>query len=138
MFPLPIGQFLSNFNQTTVRTLFECWADNMKSFHPIQGYSHSLDGKCHCKGEGRYASFGASLKWWKRGNENCCEAGACGEEEGDCDNDAQCASGLVCGLRNCLWSKWKHAWALGPLGQDDCCTDPGEKNFMQCRHWTMF
>ena len=54
------------------------------------------------------------------GGDSCCTGSSlCGEGEGDCDEDRDCAGDLVCGTDNC---------SRGPLGQvvsfdfdDDCC-----------------
>ena len=54
--------------------------------------------------------------WQMDGNEDCCSNGIegfCGEGEGDCDRDSECAGSLVCGRNNCPW---------GPGDGDDCCT----------------
>ena len=37
------------------------------------------------------------------GEDSCCTTeNQCGENEGDCDNDADCNPGLVCGTDNCI------------------------------------
>ena len=56
--------------------------------------------------------------WQREGNDKCCSTGIegfCGEGEGDCDRDSECAGSLVCGSNNCPW---------GPGDGDDCCTEP--------------
>ena len=47
---------------------------------------------------------------------SCCNSlpEKCGENEGDCDSDADCKAGLACGIDNCpAWSNF-HPEA-------DCC-----------------
>jgi hypothetical protein len=49
-------------------------------------------------------------------NSDCCtERSPCNVNQGDCDNDSQCAPGLVCGSGNCPWG-----------GSDDCCVPADE------------
>ena len=58
---------------------------------------------------------GKDTSWQKGGNKDCCrdgEHGPCGEGEGDCDSDSECAGPLVCGKDNCPWGD-----------EDDCCTN---------------
>ena len=55
--------------------------------------------------------------WERTGNDACCSngiAGFCGEGDGDCDDDSECAGSLVCGQDNCPWADG-----------DDCCKQPG-------------
>jgi len=48
-------------------------------------------------------------------NNGCCtKATPCLEGDGDCDNDGECASGLICGMDNCPWGD-----------NDDCCIKEG-------------
>ena len=47
-------------------------------------------------------------------NSCCTEDNPCDEGEGDCDSDADCKSGLVCGQDNCVGSSFDST--------DDCCT----------------
>ena len=58
--------------------------------------------------------------WQADGNDDCCSNGIegfCGEGEGDCDRDSECAGSLVCGNSNCPWRV--------PAGdEDDCCMMP--------------
>ena len=49
------------------------------------------------------------------GEDDCCE-GQCGEGEGDCDWDSDCAGFLVCGSANCV--------GQGFEDNDDCCEKP--------------
>ena len=49
-------------------------------------------------------------------DDGCCtEDNPCGDRDGDCDNDSQCAGSLVCGTDNCPWGD-----------ADDCCMAPGK------------
>merc|ERR1711902_488099 len=51
------------------------------------------------------------------GDWTCCSStNKCGEGEGDCDSDAECQSGLICGKDNCVGSSF--------LTGEDCCTKP--------------
>jgi len=43
----------------------------------------------------------------------CTKDMPCGEDEGDCDTDAECAGSLLCGKDNCPWGDG-----------DDCCVKP--------------
>ena len=43
---------------------------------------------------------------------NCCN-GECGVGEGDCDDNDDCASNLLCGSNNCIGLTFE--------GRDDCC-----------------
>ena len=59
-----------------------------------------------------------SLRMYCRGGESCCGVSGtrlCGEGEGDCDLDSQCAGVLECGTDNCPYT--------GGLWDDtdDCC-----------------
>merc|ERR1711953_235784 len=57
------------------------------------------------------------LKKRCNGGEDCCtEDEVCGLGEGDCDTDAQCAPGLVCGKENCQGTSYDNT--------DDCCMFP--------------
>ena len=52
-------------------------------------------------------------------DKNCCSAShKCGENQGDCDNDSHCKSGLKCGKDNCP--------AGFPSAFYDCCYNPKE------------
>ena len=57
-----------------------------------------------------------------KGGDSCCSASVpCGEWEGDCDSDAECQDGLVCGHNNCPL-KPQGYWAAGEWDEtDDCC-----------------
>ena len=47
---------------------------------------------------------------------NCCTSeNPCGENQGDCDYDSQCNSGLRCGINNCPSNSTF-------ISTDDCCT----------------
>ena len=74
-------------------------------------YSFILAGSC--------SIISKDSDWSGTGNSECCkEQGPCGEGEGDCDQDNECAGSLECGQDNC-------AWGMDPLGSwDDCCQDP--------------
>ena len=54
------------------------------------------------------------------GDECCTEDNKCGEDEGDCDIDADCQDGLKCGSNNC-----KNG---GDEAADDCCYNPSPGN----------
>ena len=55
-----------------------------------------------------------------KGGPNCCTSSQkCGEGEGDCDSDVDCAGNLKCGDDNCDTS-------LGFGSQFDCCYVPLE------------
>merc|ERR1711974_397985 len=65
--------------------------------------------------------MGCNYMTWDKFAWDCCTAAEpCYEEEGDCDNDAECAGDLVCGKNNC------------PVGftakfgknKPDCCEKP--------------
>ena len=47
------------------------------------------------------------------GNDCCTEEKPCKEDEGDCDNDDECAGNLKCGEDNCIGDAFDHS--------DDCC-----------------
>ena len=50
-------------------------------------------------------------------NKNCCSSSnKCDENQGDCDNDSDCKSGLKCGTDNCP--------AGFPDKSYDCCYKP--------------
>ena len=51
------------------------------------------------------------------GGDNCCtSATPCGQDEGDCDSDADCRAGLICGTDNCPVKE-----GLEWDSTDDCC-----------------
>ena len=51
---------------------------------------------------------------------DCCSPyNLCREGEGDCDKDADCDSGLICGYDNCL--DFNSSWTNSTF---DCCTQP--------------
>ena len=50
------------------------------------------------------------------GNSCCTSNNRCGEDEGDCDFDADCKDGLACGTHNCKNKSGKE-WD----NTDDCC-----------------
>ena len=55
------------------------------------------------------------------GDDDCCTINSqCGEDEGDCDDDADCKPGLKCGIDNCS-NKNGYQWDE----YDDCCYTPG-------------
>ena len=57
------------------------------------------------------ACQGSNANW------NCCHSSSpCKEDEGDCDNDSDCESGLVCGTNNCA--------SDFPSSGYDCCEMP--------------
>ena len=59
---------------------------------------------------------GTALDW-----DFCSSSSPCGEREGDCDNDAECAQDFVCGDNNCInYYDWAESEA-------DCCI-PGNLN----------
>jgi len=58
-----------------------------------------------------------------KGGDSCCDNQLCGENEGDCDNDDQCAGNLKCGKDNCVGE--------GFDGTDDCCYEGG-KEILNC------
>ena len=66
------------------------------------------------------------------GDENCCTPNVpCNEGEGDCDSDADCKSGLICGHNNCGPKDGQESWnptadALGLV--NDCCVSPKDGN----------
>jgi len=78
---------------------------------------------------------------WKSiaSNPNCCDSNwrRCGLGEGDCDSDAECQDGLVCGNANC-----PGATLLSPAdqptarkessGNNDCCHYPGQFYYVGC------
>jgi len=68
------------------------------------------------------ACDGSGLNVW-----SCCatKTGGCGEGEGDCDNDGECAGALVCGRNSCN-SQYNTNFEANsdrffPAGQADCC-----------------
>ena len=62
------------------------------------------------------------------GDDNCCTSSIpCNEGEGDCDSDADCKSGLVCGHNNCSPKDSRESW--NPIADElglvnDCCVIP--------------
>ena len=71
----------------------------------------------YCSYLGSQCSPRSDNTWQKTGNDDCCSngiAGSCGEGDGDCDDDSECAGSLVCGTDNCPWGDG-----------DDCCEQPG-------------
>ena len=55
------------------------------------------------------------------GGDSCCsEDHQCGVGEGDCDSDADCEEGLLCGTGNCPSTR-SAFWDA----DDDCCYKPG-------------
>merc|ERR1712108_88215 len=60
------------------------------------------------------------MTWDKFAWDCCTAADPCYEEEGDCDNDAECAGDLVCGKNNCP------AGFTAKFGKNkpDCCEKP--------------
>merc|ERR1712223_1094668 len=68
------------------------------------------------------ACDGSGLNVW-----TCCatKTGGCGEGEGDCDNDGECAGALMCGRNSCN-SQFNTNFEANsdrffPAGQADCC-----------------
>ena len=57
------------------------------------------------------------------GGDTCCTPeNKCGQDQGDCDTDADCKGELICGTDNCS-KKTGFAWD----DTDDCCTcDAGD------------
>ena len=56
-------------------------------------------------------------------DKNCCSSSnKCDENQGDCDNDSDCKSGLKCGTDNCP--------AGFPDKTYDCCYNPNGNNPM--------
>ena len=56
------------------------------------------------------------------GGDSCCsEENRCGVGEGDCDSDADCLDGLLCGTGNCPSTR-SAFWD----SDDDCCYKPGK------------
>ena len=52
------------------------------------------------------------------GGDSCCtSSNQCGENEGDCDSDADCKGDLKCGIDNCNGASFD--------GTDDCCYQGG-------------
>ena len=57
------------------------------------------------------------------GGDSCCTGSKpCGEGEGDCDYDSECAGNLVCGLDNCRRGPLRHIGSFDDT--DDCCQRP--------------
>ena len=57
------------------------------------------------------------------GGDSCCTSSQqCGEGEGDCDTDVDCAGNLKCGQGNGFDDNCDTS--LGFLWDDDCCYDP--------------
>merc|ERR1719309_1325846 len=70
-----------------------------------------------CEGWVPPVNLAMPLKKGCNGGEDCCtEDEVCGLGEGDCDTDAQCAPGLVCGKENCQGTSYDNT--------DDCCMLP--------------
>ena len=61
---------------------------------------------------------------------NCCTTGSqCGVAEGDCDTDADCKTGLVCGKNNCRnFNQQSNYFA-------DCCIKKGNCLLLSSKHW---
>lgn len=51
------------------------------------------------------------------------KTGGCAENEGDCDNDAECMGDLVCGRNSCgtSFNAGFNSGKFFPKGQADCC-----------------
>lgn len=60
----------------------------------------------------------------------CISGTQCGVDEGDCDSDNDCASGLQCGYNNCAWGD--HANGQYEVGTNDCCSDADFRELCQC------
>ena len=69
-------------------------------------------------------SFFYSLAKCTGGDSCCSEENKCGPGEGDCDSDADCLEGLLCGTGNCPSSR-SAFWDV----DDDCCYKPGKIHF---------
>merc|ERR1712055_99838 len=70
-----------------------------------------------CEGWVPPVNIAMPLKKRCNGGEDCCtEDEVCGLGEGDCDTDAQCAPGLLCGKENCQGTSYDST--------DDCCMLP--------------
>ena len=55
------------------------------------------------------------------GGDSCCKpSNQCNVDEGDCDSDSDCMTGLKCGSNNC-----KVKTGLDWDSTDDCCFKPG-------------
>merc|ERR1711937_942524 len=102
------------------QTGLKCGQDNCKAFHPG---AHSAADCCIPSGTTPSPTpsptpagptcDGSNTAW------NCCSStNKCGEGEGDCDNDNECQSGLVCGKDNC------QSFIPGAHSQADCCVKP--------------
>merc|ERR1711962_1570721 len=86
---------------------FKCGKGNCKDFHPG---AHNAADCCIKAGP---TCDGSANAW------SCCSStNKCGEGEGDCDNDNECQSGLVCGKDNC------QSFIPGANSQADCCVKP--------------
>jgi hypothetical protein len=69
-------------------------------------------------GEAGESGCDASHADLMEGNDRCCQPdNQCTLNEGDCDTDYDCISGLMCGVNNCEWGD-------GYGSYDDCCVYP--------------
>ena len=67
------------------------------------------------------SSFPATLRC-NGENNNCCTPNTpCDDGDGDCDTDADCKDGLMCGTNNCKIKTGLYDWD----DADDCCTKKG-------------
>eukprot|EP00729_Bicosta_minor_P011274 gene11274-8548_t len=87
-------------------------------------------GTCStCNGECHADLIAAGLAG--SGIDACCTPdNQCGVDEGDCDSDNDCASGLQCGYNNCAWGD--HANGQYEVGTNDCCSDADFRELCQC------
>jgi len=81
-----------------------CGHDNCGAGFPSKKYD------CCEKQTGETCTAGSTY-------EDCCRGKKCAEGEGDCDEDSECAEGLVCGTSNC---------GAGFPSHYDCCEKKGE------------
>eukprot|EP00931_Biecheleriopsis_adriatica_P097950 TRINITY_DN7183_c0_g1_i1.p1 TRINITY_DN7183_c0_g1~~TRINITY_DN7183_c0_g1_i1.p1 ORF type:complete len:7010 (+),score=1122.12 TRINITY_DN7183_c0_g1_i1:2657-21031(+) len=73
--------------------------------------------------QGVASGCGADASDLGSGNDDCCATDVCGVNEGDCDGDSECTSGLACEQRACGWS------SVETGNQDDCCVLKGSSDF---------
>merc|ERR1711953_997780 len=100
--------------------------------------SHILSSVAHvtatvqCSLQANYPPSQAYVqKQWtcqKPNNHQCTTESPCGENEGDCGVDADCASGLVCGTSNCPKRKSKHDPCGDEKDEDKGDEDKGDED----------
>ena len=77
-----------------------------------------LNGISECSQGWGHAHITPNM-WLQNGNDNCChDKNLCNIDEGDCDEDSDCAGFLVCVPQSCPWN------SLLSGSQDDCCQLP--------------